>query len=79
MLTSQQYAAFAAALSQREVMLRTTACAYRRAHELPGWYSALAAVTPLSAWTVGDDQVASIRHASNWAPAPRWYATTPNP
>ena len=33
MLTSQQYAAFAAALSQREVMLRTTACAYRRAHE----------------------------------------------
>ena len=37
--------------------LRTSAGQYRQAHELPGWYAALAPVTPLSAWTVGVDRV----------------------
>jgi hypothetical protein len=36
------------------VRLRTSAAQYRQAHELPGWYAALAAVTPQSVWTAGD-------------------------
>lgn len=54
MLSSGQYAAFAAALASRGVMLRTSAAQYRRAHELPGWYPVLADVTPASAWTASD-------------------------
>lgn len=54
MLSSGRYAAFAAALADRGVALRTTAGQYRRAHELPGWYPALASVTPTSVWTAGD-------------------------
>ena len=54
MLRSGQYAAFADALACRGVRLRTSADQYRRAHELPGWYPALAPVTPESAWTAGD-------------------------
>jgi hypothetical protein len=53
MLRSEQYAAMAAALAARGVVLRTTAQQYRAAHELPGWYPALAALTPASVWTVG--------------------------
>lgn len=56
MLRSEQYAAFAAALTRRGVTLRTSAEQYQRAHELPGWYDALKAVTPRSTWTVGDDR-----------------------
>jgi hypothetical protein len=54
MLRSEQYAAFARALIARGVALRTGADQYRMAHELPGWYPALAEVTPLSVWTTGD-------------------------
>jgi ATP-grasp domain, R2K clade family 3 len=53
MLRSEQYAAFARALSRRGVSLRTGAEEYRRAHELPGWYPALAELTPRSVWTNG--------------------------
>ena len=49
MLSSAQYAAFAAALGARGVTLRTDAGQYRKAHELPGWYRALEGVTPASA------------------------------
>ncbi|AGZ41610.1 ATP-grasp domain-containing protein [Actinoplanes friuliensis] len=62
MLHSPQYAALASALAARDVVLRTSADQYRRAHELPGWYDALAAVTPESAWTTGDDRDA-FEHA----------------
>ncbi|WP_306212110.1 ATP-grasp domain-containing protein [Actinoplanes sp. RD1] len=55
MLRSSQYAAFAAALADRGVTLRTSPEQYRRAHELPGWYEALAEWTPDTAWTSGDD------------------------
>lgn len=55
MLTGGQYAAMAAALAAREVTLRTGAEAYRAAHELPGWYDALADVTPESVWMDGTD------------------------
>ncbi|MFG3558325.1 ATP-grasp domain-containing protein [Micromonospora sp. NPDC047557] len=53
MLRSEQYAAFTEALARRGVTLRTSAEQYRRAHELPGWYAALAALTPASVWTRG--------------------------
>jgi ATP-grasp domain-containing protein len=56
MLRSGQYAAFAEALTHRGVALCTTAEQYRQAHELPGWYPALAAVTPPSVWTTGADR-----------------------
>jgi hypothetical protein len=56
MLRSEQYSAFAGALAGRGVTLRTGAADYRRAHELPGWYAALASVTPESVWTEGDAQ-----------------------
>lgn len=50
---SDRYAAFAEALQRRRVRLRTTPAQFRRAHELPGWYSALTELTPQSVWTVG--------------------------
>jgi hypothetical protein len=56
MLRSEQYAAFAEVLAGRGVMLRTSSEQYRRAHELPGWYPALTAVSPRSVWTTGADQ-----------------------
>ena len=46
MLRSEQYAAFAEALRGRGVTLCTGSGQYRRAHEFPGWYPALAAVSP---------------------------------
>ncbi|WP_305786239.1 ATP-grasp domain-containing protein [Symbioplanes lichenis] len=55
MLRSAHYEAFEAALVARDVTLRTSAAQYRRAHELPGWYEPLAAWTPDTAWTVGQD------------------------
>ncbi|MFI7024339.1 ATP-grasp domain-containing protein [Micromonospora sp. NPDC049900] len=51
MLRSEQYTTFAEALAERGVMLRTDGAQYRRAHELPGWYDALAPVTPATVWT----------------------------
>jgi hypothetical protein len=53
MLRSEQYAALDVALRARGVVLRTTSEQYRTAHELPGWYPAFAALTPVSVWTVG--------------------------
>ncbi|WP_229074461.1 ATP-grasp domain-containing protein [Actinoplanes sp. DH11] len=58
MLTSAAYAGLAAALAPRGITLRTGAKQYRQAHELPGWYDALAAVTPATTWTAGDDEQA---------------------
>jgi len=58
MLDSERYADFAAALTGRGVRLLTTPEQYRRAHELPGWYAALAGFTPASAWTVGTERSA---------------------
>ncbi|PWR11163.1 hypothetical protein DKT68_06810 [Micromonospora acroterricola] len=56
MLRSEQYAMFAEVLAERGVVLRTDGEQYRRAHELPGWYAALAAVTPPSVWTTGSER-----------------------
>jgi hypothetical protein len=56
MLTSDEYAAFEAALATRGATLRTTAAQYRAAHELPGWHKALEPVTPAAEWTSGSDR-----------------------
>jgi hypothetical protein len=56
MLTSSQYAGLASALAARGTDLRTSAAQYRQAHELPGWYPALAPLTPAAAWTAGDGE-----------------------
>ena len=56
MLASGRYAALAEALAARGVTLHTSAGQYRRAHELPGWYPALAPVTPAAVWTAGDGE-----------------------
>ncbi|MEI8412759.1 MULTISPECIES: ATP-grasp domain-containing protein [unclassified Kribbella] len=63
MMTAVEYDGFAKALAGRGVTLRTTAAAYRAAHELPGWYDALNAVTPESVWTTGDDVEAVVSAA----------------
>ncbi|GIF08301.1 hypothetical protein Asi03nite_58390 [Actinoplanes siamensis] len=52
MMSGAEYAALAA----RGVALRTGPADYRRAHELPGWYAAVASRTPRSVWTCGDDR-----------------------
>ncbi|MFF5228031.1 ATP-grasp domain-containing protein [Dactylosporangium sp. NPDC000521] len=65
MLRAGRYAAFAEALRDRGVTLRTSAAQYRQAHELPGWYAALAEVTPPTVWTTGDGREAFERAASD--------------
>ncbi|MEU4425501.1 ATP-grasp domain-containing protein [Actinoplanes sp. NPDC024001] len=54
MLGAGHYAALVRALAGRGVSMRTSAEQYRRAHELPGWYAAIADQTPESVWTSGD-------------------------
>ncbi|MFI6227427.1 ATP-grasp domain-containing protein [Micromonospora echinospora] len=61
MLRAERYTAFAEALAARRVFLRTGSEQYRRAHELPGWYPALASVTPATTWTSGDGREAFDR------------------
>src|SRR4051812_37541414 len=51
MLSSRAYDGLAAALAARGTRLYTDTEQYRRGHELPGWYTALSAFTPVSAWT----------------------------
>jgi hypothetical protein len=70
MLRGEQYAVFADVLAERGVVLRTGAAQYRRAHELPGWYAALAGVTPPAVWTTGDDRDAFERAAADLGPGP---------
>jgi hypothetical protein len=70
MLRSEQYAAFAGALAGRGVTLRTSAAAYQRAHELPGWYAALTSVTPESVWTDGDGQADFLAACAEFGAGP---------
>ncbi|NKY31927.1 ATP-grasp domain-containing protein [Nocardia speluncae] len=53
MVRSERYAEFAGALRRRNIVLCTTPEQYRRAHEMPGWYAELSALTPRSVWTIG--------------------------
>ncbi|MFJ8251961.1 ATP-grasp domain-containing protein [Streptomyces sp. NPDC094466] len=50
MVPSDRYAELEAALGARGCALLTGAAAYRRAHELPGWYEEFAGLTPRSVW-----------------------------
>lgn len=50
MIPSDRYAELEAALGARGCALLTGAAAYRRAHELPGWYEEFAGLTPRSVW-----------------------------
>jgi hypothetical protein len=70
MLRAVQYAAFAEALADRGVSLRTTPQQYRRAHELPGWYASLAAVTPQSVWTTDAARASFDRARGELGPGP---------
>jgi hypothetical protein len=70
MLASDQYAALASALAARGVTLRTSAEQYRRAHELPGWYPALAPVTPAAVWTAGDAEQEFYAACAHLGPGP---------
>ncbi|WP_028050924.1 ATP-grasp domain-containing protein [Cellulomonas sp. URHD0024] len=62
MLRGGEYAAFEHALGARGVALRTSAAAFRTAHELPGWYAALSDLTPQTVWSTGGapDEVAAL-------------------
>ena len=70
MVGSARYAEVDAALRRRGVTLRTGEAHYRRAHELPGWYEALAAVTPLSVWTTEHDRAAFDRACAELGAGP---------
>jgi ATP-grasp domain, R2K clade family 3 len=70
MLRSEQYEEFAQVLAQRNIVLRTSPDQYRRAHELPGWYPALADVTPASVWTVDDEPDGFTRACAALGPGP---------
>ncbi|WP_406087056.1 ATP-grasp domain-containing protein [Streptomyces virginiae] len=50
MIPVGRYAALHAALRRRGGELVVTPEAYRRAHELPGWYETFAGLTPVSGW-----------------------------
>ncbi|WP_100514106.1 ATP-grasp domain-containing protein [Mycobacteroides abscessus] len=53
MLRSEHYGAMESALAARGVRLRTSAQAYRGAHELPGWADQAVSVTARTVWTAG--------------------------
>ncbi|WP_329458955.1 ATP-grasp domain-containing protein [Streptomyces sp. NBC_01497] len=50
MMPPGTYAALGGGLAERGCRLLTDAAAYRRAHELPGWYEAFEGLTPRSVW-----------------------------
>ena len=70
MLRSSQYLDFAEALAAKGVFLRTSASQYRQAHELPGWYPALASITPQSAWTASDSRDDFLRACADLGSGP---------
>ncbi|MBO0837317.1 MAG: ATP-grasp domain-containing protein [Actinobacteria bacterium] len=70
MLSGNQYSAFAHALAGRGATLRASADQYRHGHEFPGWYPALASVTPQSAWTAGDLRDDFSRACTSLGPGP---------
>ncbi|MEV7447087.1 ATP-grasp domain-containing protein [Streptomyces sp. NPDC091204] len=50
MVPARRYAELDAALRRRGAELVVTPEAYRRAHELPGWYATFTGLTPVSGW-----------------------------
>lgn len=70
MVRSEAYRQLAEALARRGVVLRTSPDQYTRAHELPGWYDALADWTPPSVWTEGFDRDAFEAARTRLGPGP---------
>lgn len=70
MLPAARYRELEVALAARGTTLRTSADAFRRAHELPGWYDALAPWTPRSTWTDSDERTAFEGAAAALGPGP---------
>jgi hypothetical protein len=70
MVRSEQYGLLAAALSTRGVTLRTSATAYRAAHELPGWYEAFRAHTAPSVWLDGPGTDGLLDDVAKLPPGP---------
>ncbi|MFF5703046.1 ATP-grasp domain-containing protein [Streptomyces sp. NPDC012794] len=67
MVPAERYADLDAALRGRGALLAVSPAAYRRAHELPGWYETFAALTPVSRWlpaapgeTLDGDRLAAL-------------------
>lgn len=54
MMPSAAYSRLDAALRTRRVRLLTDPSAYQAAHELPGWYTTFADLTPASVWSPWD-------------------------
>ncbi|MEJ8645806.1 hypothetical protein WKI68_40515 [Streptomyces sp. MS1.HAVA.3] len=50
MVPAHRYAELDAALRRRGGELAVAPDAYRRAHELPGWYGTFTGLTPVSRW-----------------------------
>lgn len=50
MIPVRRYADLEGALAERGASLLTDTAAYRRAHELPGWYATFEGLTPHSVW-----------------------------
>jgi hypothetical protein len=61
MVTADAYARLEQVLARQGARLRTTFGQYRRGHELPGWYDAVAPFTPQACWTDGPDLDAYTR------------------
>jgi hypothetical protein len=70
MLDSDRYSEFGAALARQGTTLRTSPAQFRQAHELPGWYDALRAVTPESVRTIGADLDALVTAAAGLGSGP---------
>lgn len=64
MLTSEQYRHFQWGAAMRGATLRTNHEQYQTAHEITGWYSALADFTPFTAYTLDDSLEAFDRLCS---------------
>lgn len=50
MIRSEHYEELERVLRARDVILRTSAAAYRQSHELPGWYEQFTSVTAPTVW-----------------------------
>ncbi|WP_149202157.1 ATP-grasp domain-containing protein [Actinotalea subterranea] len=70
MLRPEDYRQLHVRLTARGLRLRTSPTDYRAAHELPGWFAALAAVTPESVWTDGPDLDAFEDRCRSLGPGP---------
>jgi hypothetical protein len=70
MVSPSRYRDLAVALERRGIVLRTSAEQFKTSHQLPHWYSALAALTPESVWTDTADLDEFVTAAGRLGPGP---------